>query len=299
MPLRHSPKSQHDSSTASATKSPDNVTYRDKNKNKSDSSNTKSDPLKAFQSEIRDMFKSFERKQNERLAVLEKSISEVKAQNMTIQTTNSEIEKSVDFVSNQLKNLESKIDLLESDRKNLITQIQMVEERCEYLDRYSKKTSIELRNVPKRGGEHLEDLYMAVSKLTNFLQLDIRMADLRDVYRLPSRQNSKNSTIVAELSNTLQRNQILDAVRAYNKTNHEQINTNHLGMKCESTQVYISEHLTWKMKKLHYLAREFAKSEKFAYCWTTNGRIYLRKKSGEDPILVKTEEQLNNLKSKN
>ncbi|KAG7298917.1 hypothetical protein JYU34_017375 [Plutella xylostella] len=52
-----------------------------------------------------------------------------------------------------------------------------------------------------------------------------------------------------------------------------------------------------KTKRLFFLARDMAKTFEYKYCWTSNGRVYLRKSDEAPHVLVKDENILESLKS--
>lgn len=118
--------------------------------------------------------------------------------------------------------------------------------------------------------------------------------DVRDVYRVPNKNEPAKSTVVAEFSNTLTKALFLNSARKYNKNN--QLKAEDLGIENNSSILYISESLTPKSRRLHFLARDFATAENYKYCWTTNGNVYLKKEKGSPYILIKNEMQFNKLK---
>ncbi|KOB68941.1 Zinc finger DNA binding protein [Operophtera brumata] len=233
-------------------------------------------------------------KQSTRLDKLEKSILGIKKQNDLIHNSNSELKKSMDFVSDQIREIQDKIANLDGERKTIEKKIDVIDMRIENLERINKKTSIEIRNVPKRQKESKGDLFNMVERL----HISIDSQDktdaypLRDVYRLPSKPNTTTSTVVAEFSNTLAKDNFLGKIKRYMKNKFEQLSSKHLGINETHTFIYVSEHLSMKATRLFFLARDVAKTEGFDFCWTSSGRVFLRKKENAPHILVKNEETL-------
>ncbi|CAG5034207.1 unnamed protein product [Parnassius apollo] len=105
------------------------------------------------------MLETFVNNQNVRLDNIEKKLALVTNQNVIIQQTNSEIEKSINFVSDRIDNLQKDVSNIEKDRKALESQINTINTKFDALEKYIRKTSIEIRNVPKIRGENRETLF--------------------------------------------------------------------------------------------------------------------------------------------
>lgn len=286
--------------TALETEESSNITLRCKRRRLSGEEFR--DEFDSFKDELKSLMNKFISSQSKRLDVLENHILDVKTQNTAIDNTNKEIEKSLDHLSDQIKSFELKIDGLEQERSSLATQMRTFEEKIENLERQANKTSLEIRNVPKRGKETKNQLFSMIQFFYKRLndantEAELKYQEIRDVYRLPSKKESIFSTVVVELQNTQHKADLLKEVKKFNRRQpSEQINSSHLGFEGPPTQIFISEHLTARMKRLHFLARDVAKSANFAHCWTSNGNVYLRKQDGSPYILVKDEQQLNSLR---
>lgn len=259
--------------------------------------------ITALANEMRDLFESLKSDQNSRLDALDKRITNFEnrfdMKISAVQDSNKNVEKAVELFADQLAAIQNKMGSLESDRKELSTRIASLDEKCDILEHSLRKPCIEIRNVPKRPKERKEDLYNSLFGLIKSLNTSLELADVRDVYRIPVRTSKDCSTIIVELCNTLAKGKILHAAKRHNSVNRDnQINSSHLGIDGLRTTIYLSEYLSYKNKKLHYLARELAKSEHYAYCWTSSGRVYLRKRDGDPYILVRSEEQLKELATK-
>ncbi|CAG5039190.1 unnamed protein product [Parnassius apollo] len=247
--------------------------------------------------ELKTMLETFVNIQNTRLDNIEKKLALVTNQNVIIQQTNSEIEKSINFVSDRIDNLQKDVSNIEKDRKALESQINTINTKFDALEKYIRKTSIEIRNVPKIRGENRETLFKYAHTLITNLNVSMEQKNLRDVYRLPSKADATSSTIVAELGSSLHRSQVIDAVKRYTKDNpKDSLNCNHMGIMNVKSSIYVSEHLTTKSKRLYFLARDIAKTMGYSYYWTSNDNVYLRRKEGDPHILIRNESQLSELK---
>lgn len=170
-------------------------------------------PGDAFQTEIREMIKSFMEDQSSRLDTLEKHIKEIKQQNDSIKTTNMDIETSLAYISDQISDLQTKIKVLEKDREHLIETCNFLRNKIEIYERNSVKFLTEVRCVPKRKKETKQDLFSLIQKLYNHLKVNINAYDIRDVQRIPCRRDQQNSTLIIEYSNTLVKAEFLNAIK--------------------------------------------------------------------------------------
>lgn len=258
------------------------------------------DDFNLLKTELKEMISELMLSQTERLNTMEGHIKEIITSNQIIRSTNLEIEKAMNYMSDQLAAFEKKISCFDTERLQLRKDIELLEDKVDYLESVSLKTSLELRNVPKRTNESKADLYGTIETLLVHLKQDFSLkTDIRDVRRLPSKKESKISPIQLEVSNTLMKENIIEAVRKFNKDRpkKDKLNASHLGFNDPETPIYISEELSAKMRRLFYLARGVAKSENYKFCWSSNGRIYLRKDTSEPYILIKSEAQLEKLKT--
>lgn len=252
--------------------------------------------LKSFKSEILQMLQELKSDQNTSMNNLLKEIAEVKQQNTMIQKSNEEIEQSISFLSNKYEDMKNTIDCLEKERKLNTTIIQSLEDKIEDIQRNLKSTSLEIRNVPMPSSESKKDLIKTVQDICKVTNSDLLYSEIKDAYRV-STKTTKN-TIIVELTSNITKNDILKKVKAYNKNYPKQkLNSSHLGLMGKPVPIYLSENLTQKTKRLFFLARDMAKTFEYKYCWTSNGRVYLRKSDEAPHVLVKDENILESLKS--
>ncbi|KAH9636859.1 hypothetical protein HF086_008308 [Spodoptera exigua] len=182
-------------------------------------------------------------------------------------------------MSNKYDEFLNKITQLESARREDKKNIEYLEEKVEYLERKSKSTGIEIRNVPKKSGETKSDLCKIVESIAKTVSVDMGQNCIKDIYRIKSKDSSK--PIIAEFTTVLIKEKVLGNVKIFNKSKipSKKLNSTHLGLQ---GQLYLAETLTTKAQKLFYLARNFQKQYNYDFCWTSHGVIYLRKK-GESP----------------
>ncbi|KOB76257.1 Zinc finger DNA binding protein [Operophtera brumata] len=216
-----------------------------------------------------------------------------------IQQNTKDIEKSMDFLTERFDEISKKVDSLDQAVNEKQSQIEYLEEKLEDLQRNARSSTLEIRNVPSTTNETKEVLSHYLIEMSAKVGVNVAASDIKDVFRIPGKADS-NKPIIAEFTTTLQKNRIIKAVKTFNITNKtSKLNAFHLGLRGHSSPVFVVEHLTSKANRLHYLARELLRSGLFKYCWTSNGKVFMRKTDGSPIILIKTEEQLAALKPKN
>lgn len=99
-----------------------------------------------------------------------------------------------------------------------------------------------------------------------------------------------------ETASTLIKTQTLKLCKSFNTTNKNRLCAKHLGHRVSTdTPIFVSEQLTAKGARLHFLGRDLVKAGKFKFCWTAYGRVYLRKSENSPIITIKSEAQVQQL----
>ncbi|CAH2258862.1 jg12565 [Pararge aegeria aegeria] len=163
---------------------------------------------------ISDMFTSFSRQQEKLFKELKYTIDNLREQN-------EDLKKSVDTMSSKYDEFLFRISTLESERKQDKIIFQQLEEKIENLERKSRCAGIEIRNIPKSSGETKENIADTVKNLGKVLQIDLIGSDIRDVYRINSKDGS--NPIIAELSSVIMKEKIITKVKNFNKSKPKKI----------------------------------------------------------------------------
>lgn len=247
--------------------------------------------ISELKDEIRDLFASFETEQKAKFYNLQTSLTEIKAQNNDIQS-------SMEILYSKNDAIQKELETLRLERKEQLTYIQELESRLETLERNSCSAKVEIRNIPKIvSNEDKAALSNIAEKIGTTLGLSFGKSDVRDIYRGFAKAD-KIKPIVVEFTSIITKDTLMRGLRNFNdkKSNNNKFNTSHLGYDGPASPVYISECLTHKAKRLHFLARDFAKVHGYTFCWISYGKIYLRKAVGLPFIRVDDEKVLKNLK---
>ncbi|XP_045448266.1 uncharacterized protein LOC123656645 [Melitaea cinxia] len=200
-------------------------------------------------------------------------IREISSSLKNLAQINTGIESAVSLLTQQNEEFRKKIEQLELQSKKDREYISILEDKIEDLQRLSRKSSIEIKNVPRKQQENRNDLMNIVMSLSKTVNLELCPRDIKDVFRLKAKKDSeKNPPIIVELP------------------------TKHLGLTInEDTPVFVSEHLTAKGSRLHFLSRDLVKTKKFKYCWTLYGKVFVRKDDTSKIIHIQSEAQIHHL----
>lgn len=153
-------------------------------------------------------------------------------------------------------------------------------------------SSLECRNIPCKKDETQEDLCNLVINIGKVLDVPVEKEEIRDVYRTTTKTTSDKPLIV-DFTTVIKKDNILSSLKKINKKNSKiKLTAASLSLGGPPKPVFISENLTHRSRRLFFAARNHAKTHDYAYCWTTNGKIYLRKREGMPALRISTESEL-------
>lgn len=259
-----------------------NITHR--NKRKCTESGIDQDQLSVFMSEMKSLFLDFKEEQNAKIEKIYESVEEIKRQNSTIQSSVTSLSDFYDSLKSQVEQLEAQLD---TERTNNSQHLKTLEDKLERLERSARSSCVEIRNIPVTKSETKECLLNTIMKVGSVLNAPIQAHEVKDVYRI-GKTDSNNRTIIVDFTSNLFKEKIVRMFKDFNKKNTK-LSTEHLNISGPSKPVFVSENLTPKMKRLLFLAKDFASSNEYRFCWVTNGKIFLRKKEGAPHILISKE----------
>ncbi|CAH0399860.1 unnamed protein product [Chilo suppressalis] len=235
---------------------------------------------------------------NNKLSSLQTSMNDIKTQNKELILSNSEIEKSIEFLALKYDDLCLQLNGFQEKAKVSDERLIKLEGCVEEFERNFRSSAIEIRNLPIKIKPTQEHLITISMKIFKELSIDVSMLNIYDVRIIPT--ESVNKTIILNLNSIILKNKIIKAFRDYNRQETNiRLNSSILETDQPQQWIYISENLTMRARRLFHLARDFAKTNNFKHCWTANGRILLRKEDNVKPIVVTSETQLNDIQAKN
>lgn len=274
----------YDSDTPSERSSSSNVFVRQKRRRDLD------DDHKELKTEMSNLIKTLSN-------TFEEHFNELKQQNVELKTSLQFMSDKYDTILRSLSKLEEE---KAKDRKTII----QLEEKIEILERKTKSTSLEIRNVPyslnsNKNTESREEVCGIVKSLAHSVEVELKDVEIKDIYRITTNKDNIKPIFV-ELTSVIKKEKIIQGVKNFNKlkTNELKLNTGHLKIAGPSRPIYISEALTFKAQKLYYQARQFARENGYSYCWTSRGLVYLRRVEGIPPIRIDSEMDFTKISNK-
>lgn len=243
-----------------------------------------------FKDDIKTLISNLISNQNEEIKKISSTL-------LLIRDTNTNIENSMAALSAQNDELRKKIELLEIKSRKDEDYITLLEDKVENLQRDSRRTNLEVKNAPKTNNETTDELIKMIKHLSNEINCPIQQNDIKDIFRIPGKRGeTKSGPIIIELTSALLKTAFLKSSRNFNRTSKDKLCAKHLGFTTsEYTPIYISEQLTTKGARLHFLARDLVKSKAYKYCWTSYGQVYVKKDDNSPKILIKNETQVHKL----
>lgn len=185
------------------------------------------------------------------------------------------IQQRLDTHDNDIKDVKSRLEKIE--KQGAIQQLSQLESDVEDLQRRSRRLNLEIQGVTEDDGE---DLLSKVNGVAQRLQVALLCRqDVVALHRLPGKPGKPRGIIVR-----FARQELADAWLA-NKRN----------LRNSGDKVYIAENLTLRTRKLLYFAKEWAKSAGYRYVWCSNGKVLVRKNSGDPAVVVKCSDELSAL----
>lgn len=269
---------------------PSFISARNKRKRRTEISHDFQDMAADLKSDMKELFNTLSSTQNMQINTILTSLKDIQQTNNLVQTT-------ISHIAEENKELKFKIQQLEAQAKRDKEQLMILENRIEDMQMGSRKANFEIKNVPKKSSETKDDLVDMVLCLSKNVGSSINKGDIRDIYRVRGKkEGTKNTPIIVETSSTLLKNDILKSSKAFNIKHKTKLRALHLGLRTsEDTPIFVSEQLTAKGSRLHYLARDLAKSINYKFCWTAYGKVYVRRDENSQIIAIKTEAQVQQL----
>lgn len=186
------------------------------------------------------------------------------------------------------------INKISMESSAVLSKANELQTRLALAEQNSRECNIELDCVPENRNENVIEV---VKKLASVVSYDLPEKDILSCYRVAKMDKKSNRprAIVAKLPSPRRRDELLAAVRKFNKSSAEKLHSTHLELTNDKAPIYISEHLSPANKSLHAATRKVVKEKKLKFCWVRNGHIFVRKNLTSPSILIRNESTLTTL----
>ncbi|KAI8426450.1 hypothetical protein MSG28_005277 [Choristoneura fumiferana] len=200
-----------------------------------------------------------------------------------------------DEMHSQLMANQEDMSNLKKENSELRTSVSELSSRLEFLEQNSRECNVEITCLPEFKGELLQT---TVVQLANVVSYPLQPTDILACKRVAklNPNNERPRAVIVKLRSALQRDELLTAVIKYNKNKQdraEKLNTYDLGIAGRKSPVFVSEHLSPAVKRLHAETRIAGKAKSYKFVWVRYGRIYVRKNEEASLLHIRNSSDLN------
>lgn len=242
--------------------------------------------------EISKLFAASDQKHNKKFEQLNSTL-------VALQAQTSKIDEAITFFSSKYDELLERQVSSERANSALKQQVFDLESKIEDLERQSRASTIEIKNLPQSERENKESLITTICKIGTVIEQPIELGDIRNIFRTNSHAASPSpGTVYVEFSSVIQKENVLKSTRVYNKLHKDsKLSSASIQQPGPSRPLYISESLTINGRHVFYLARKLLKEGRIEGCWTNHGRIFIKKTAASNAQCVSAEPELNKIMS--
>lgn len=224
-------------------------------------------------------------------AALRKLITEQNTELKSIMTSQfKELTKSIEFNCSIIKDLKETIadlktqnNILKSENSAMKNQLQELKHDVIELKQYTRRVNIEIANLPEADQENLTEVISTLQEIAG-----INMNDsVSIIHRVPSFNKEKPKPIICQFKSKPLRDIFLKKLRNC-KLTAKQVNP-----RFPDSPIFFNEHLAPELKQLFFQARKFKTEHQFRFCWTRDGKIFLRKDESSKITRIKSIDDLN------
>lgn len=195
------------------------------------------------------------------------------------------VEKQIKEVQKKIDELEEKVDC---NMKKLEEENRELKKRMNETEQYSRRSNIEIKNIPERPNEDLKPIILDIAKKIN-MPLDFK-CDVQAAHRIPTKPGLTKPIIVKFTNRQFRNDFIFQAKKA--KLQCNQLDSTKDLLFSANTKIFVNDHLTAANKKLFFEARQCVKNRTAKSAWTVNGKIMIRRDDASGPITIRDEYDL-------
>lgn len=280
-------------------KSPSNITYRTnrpriQSDDPGDNSSANNDIRKVVKEEISSTIGEL---QSTLIALFNNKTKELASKIDEISTSIIFFEQKYEDLKKEMETKITALSKLEVENQQLKTTVADLSSRLSQTEQHSRSCNVEIQCLPEKKSENL---VIAIKKISETVGFKFNDTDLHLCTRISKidKTSSRPRSILAKFGSPRIRDGFLASVLSFNKKakqKDDKLNTSHLGIAGDKKPIFVVEHLSPGVKKLHALARQTAQLKHYKFVWIKSGRIYMRKTETSDYKLIKNKESLDGL----
>lgn len=197
-----------------------------------------------------------------------------------------DIKKSMDFFSSKIddftkilneereknKEQQRQFNILKEQHETLTNEVYWLKSEVCDLQQYTRSTNLEISGVPETPNENINTVVDSIAKC---IGVQVQPGDVLITHRVPTKSKERPKPIIVQLRSKTERHNWIVAFRKKKDVTCRDFNPN-----LAPEKFYINEHLTAWNKGLLFECKAFSKKNDYEYTWVSNGKIYIRKKTG-------------------
>lgn len=194
-----------------------------------------------------------------------------------------DLTKTITDLQNSNKMLQEKCIKLETENAEIKKDVKDLKLSIIDLKQYSRRCNLEISNLPESENEKMEEILSKIDELS-----DTNIAEnLIVAHRVPNYNKEKPKPIIIQVKSKAVRDEILK------KLKNRKLSSVEINSRFTDTPIYANEHLTPELKEIFFHARKFKLENNFKFCWTKDGKIFLRKNESSGILRIKSLDDLN------
>lgn len=222
-------------------------------------------------------------------------LAEMAAMRADMTAMRAEFQESLNFLSAKFEDFEkrldvmdeklSKVDAIATEVDTLRVTVAALQRQNQELEQRERRSNIEIFGLPERPDEDCGELALGIARVA---AVSLPPQDIESARRVGAPREGRPRTLLLRLRSQAARDRLLEAVRK-----RRGLSTVELGLPAPSRRLFLTEHLTPFYKDLLRRAKEKAREKSYAYVWTRNAQVRVRKAEGLPLIKICTVADLN------
>lgn len=193
-----------------------------------------------------------------------------------------DLKKTIIELQSMNKNLEARNEQLTTENIEIKQEVKELKLAVIELKQYSRRTNLEISNLPETDNENIKEVLARIDDLSS---TDI-LENLIVAHRVPSFNKEKPKPLIIQVKTKLIRDELLK------KLKNRKLQASEINSRFPEMPVFVNEHLTPELKQLFYHARKYKKDKEFQFCWSRDGKIFLRKDEASRIIRINSIDDL-------
>lgn len=194
-----------------------------------------------------------------------------------------DLKQSITDLKASNQSLREKCDQIAAENIEIKKEVKELQSSIIELKQYSRRCNIEVSNLPECENENMATILTKIDELSN----TAIMENLVVAHRIPTFNKANPKSIIIQVKSKPARDEILKKLK-----NRKLMASNINNRFPDNMPIYANEHLTPELKRLFSQARKFKIENNFKFCWTRDGKIFLRKDESSSILRIHTIEDL-------